>query len=582
MAEYLYLISKAISNINGGVTSSIQVVSASEPSSPLVTNLNGKISKSNYVSLSKNVVNFISAKKIGPRYNSSSLGNIGYKEIIDGLTRVIVYHKTKGVLPNSLVFTPKSSVSNSSNSSSNTPVTALSISLIKDAAISVNAYMSSHNGNLPSTVTISGKSYKMAEYLYLISKAISNINGGVTSSIQVVSASEPSSPLATNLNGSMSKSNYVSLSKNVVNFIATNKIGPKYSSSSLGKIGYKEIIDGLTRVMVYYKTNNVLPNSLKFTAKSPASNSSNTPSTKLSITLIKNAAVSVKNYMDSHNGNPPSTVTISSIKYNMAQFMYLLSAAISGINKGSTADITVVSASVPTNPKVTSVHGKMSKANYISLNTNVLNYIKAKKMAPSYNSSSLGTIGYLQILDGLVRTMVFYKENSRLPSSLTYANSYVAPPGSGTNNNYLKATTRCQVTNSAIVSLAKKITNGKTTDLAKATAIFNYVRDNIDYDFYYDSKYGAVGTLNSKKGNCVDTSHLLIALTRASGIQARYVHGVCSFTSGSTYGHVWAEVLVGGYWKAADATSTRNSFGVVNNWDTSDYTLNGRYSDLKF
>jgi transglutaminase-like putative cysteine protease len=148
---------------------------------------------------------------------------------------------------------------------------------------------------------------------------------------------------------------------------------------------------------------------------------------------------------------------------------------------------------------------------------------------------------------------------------------------------YLAATANCQSTNAQIVALAKSIIQSATDPLTKATLIFNWVRDNIGYSFYYNTKYGAVNTLNAKTGNCCDTTHLLIALERAAGIPARYVHGKCYFTSsGNWYGHVWAQVYVNGKWCTADAISYRNTFGVINNWNTATYTLNGIYRELPF
>ena len=147
---------------------------------------------------------------------------------------------------------------------------------------------------------------------------------------------------------------------------------------------------------------------------------------------------------------------------------------------------------------------------------------------------------------------------------------------------YLKATTNCQVTASSIKNKAAALTSGLTSVKEKALAIFNYVRDQVSYSFYYDTAYGATGTLSRGYGNCVDQAHLVVALARAAGIPARYEHGTCRFTSGSTYGHVWAQILVDNVWVVADPTSSRNSFGVVNNWYTSSYSHHAYYSSLPF
>ena len=147
---------------------------------------------------------------------------------------------------------------------------------------------------------------------------------------------------------------------------------------------------------------------------------------------------------------------------------------------------------------------------------------------------------------------------------------------------YLKASKNCQVGNSKIKKLVDSLTKGLKTETQKATAIFNYVRDTLSYSFYYNTRYGAVETLDVKRGNCVDHTHLLVAMFRTAGLAARYVHGDCTFTSGSTYGHVWAQVLIGNTWTIADGTSSRNSLGKVANWNTKTYSLNGKYASLSF
>ena len=195
--------------------------------------------------------------------------------------------------------------------------------------------------------------------------------------------------------------------------------------------------------------------------------------------------------------------------------------------------------------------------------------------------------------------MTFYGSNNRLPDYVTISYSSSSAISGGSSNSasgsglnqkctetdlakYLKATTNCQVGNSQIKSLVNTLTKGLTSDWDKAKAIFNYVRDHLSYSFYYNTKYGAVGTLNAGQGNCVDHSHLLVAMFRTAGLEARYVHGTCTFSSGSTYGHVWTQVLVNGNWYVADATSSKNSLGSVSNWKTSSFSLNGIYASLSF
>ena len=143
------------------------------------------------------------------------------------------------------------------------------------------------------------------------------------------------------------------------------------------------------------------------------------------------------------------------------------------------------------------------------------------------------------------------------------------------------ATANAESTSSTIKNLVASIISGKTTTYAKAHVIFNWVRDNVSYSFYYNTQKGALGTYSSRSGNCCDMVHLVVAPARAAGIPARYQHRTCTFSSG-TYEHVWAQLYVNGKWYYADAVSTRNTFGTINNWNLNTNTLHGTYTELPF
>lgn len=59
--------------------------------------------------------------------------------------------------------------------------------------------------------------------------------------------------------------------------------------------------------------------------------------------------------------------------------------------------------------------------------------------------------------------------------------------------------------------------------------IYQYVSTEIQFEPYFGSLKGAMGTLYSKAGNATDQASLLIALLRASNIPARYVRGTIQF-----------------------------------------------------
>ncbi len=194
----------------------------------------------------------------------------------------------------------------------------------------------------------------------------------------------------------------------------------------------------------------------------------------------------------------------------------------------------------------------------------------------------------VQLKDGISRAEAFYKKYHRLPAYISYGKRkiLIATFQKNIASQGLKISTTTVKTvplnTSSVSALTKSLSTGCTTNIQKATKIFNWVRDNINYAFYYNTKYGANGTLQKRIGNCCDTANLLVALSRAAGIQAKYVHGSCKFSSENWYGHVWAQVYVNGKWVNADATSSRNSLGVIKNWNTTTYKLEGLYNTLPF
>ena len=314
----------------------------------------------------------------------------------------------------------------------------------------------------------------------------------------------------------------------------------------------------------------------------------------MSIKNIVTAAGNLKSFYES-NKRLPNTVTAGGIEFSVPEFLYLMSEVIYNIGNSKTSDVSIIyGVSAPSSPTGDVISSKdLTKANFVAVAKNVMNYISTNKQAPNYASSAVGKIIYSELVESSARILAFYGSNNRLPSYVTISygsSSSSSQSGTGLNekntvtdlSQYLKATTHCEVDNAAIKKVVDSITKGLTSTSAKAKAIFNYVRDTLSYSFYYNTKYGAVGTLNAKKGNCVDHSHLLVAMFRTADIPARYVHGTCKFSSGSTYGHVWVQVLIDGKWTIADATSSKNSLGSVANWNTKSFTLKGIYSSISF
>ncbi len=308
-------------------------------------------------------------------------------------------------------------------------------------------------------------------------------------------------------------------------------------------------------------------------------------------TISINDLISAANYVNGYieaNAALPDVVQVGDDIFTNAEYLYLLSEAIVSINMGDLSDLYILGTiNSPSDPGAAADMGNFN--DFVNLANNLL-LIMGSGNTPNSVDTNIGTIGYDGVVYAFTRVIVYYGLTNQLPGTVSIKSLKLYEPQSVLDNEntitdlspYLSSSTNCQVTNEAIVNLARSLTASCTNAYDKAVAIYNYVRDEISYSFYYDTHYGAVGTLNAGTGNCVDQAHLSIALYRAAGLPARYVHGTCSFSSGGVYGHVWVQVLLGDTWVVSDSTSNRNSFDNVVNWNNYNYDLHGYYSSISF
>lgn len=304
--------------------------------------------------------------------------------------------------------------------------------------------------------------------------------------------------------------------------------------------------------------------------------------TRKSFTLneIKDAAARVKSWIK-NNHDLPNYVTISTAQVSMPDFLKLLTKCLLQLKSGKKSPITLKTINYPLKPVENIKSGNINKKEYLSLAKRINAFIDKYGRVPNYAASTLGKLRYESMIYMFSRILSFQKVKKRLPNYVTMTRwSTISVPA--TLQKYLKATANCQVNDAQIKARAAKITEGVASTYSKAVKIFNWVRDNTSYKFYNNTRKGAICTLNTRTGNCCDISHLLIALTRAAGIPARYVHGKCKFLNGKWYGHVWAQVWVNGKWHRADAINSKNTLGAVTNWNTATAIIKGRYASLPF
>ena len=321
---------------------------------------------------------------------------------------------------------------------------------------------------------------------------------------------------------------------------------------------------------------------------------------------IAQSASNLRNFVEL-KGYVPNNLSVNGITVNITSFAYLMAKSVENINNGKKLDVDVIAInSSYANGSCLSFNAALNKSDYLALANKLINFSINENSIPKNISTSEGLVSPDLYIFGLSKALDFYRINNRLPNYVTFnAEDVNGTPGSDVNKrgntaqykkglNEVQALTSAQLAqylsssgndalNSAIRSLANDLTAGKSTVWAKAEAIFNWVRDKVKYEYYANTKYKATGTLSNKRGNCCDHANLIVALCRAADIPARYSHGKnCKFSSGLNTGHVWAQIYVDGVWYSADATSSRNKLGNIQNWNTNSFTLLGQYAHLSF
>ncbi len=189
----------------------------------------------------------------------------------------------------------------------------------------------------------------------------------------------------------------------------------------------------------------------------------------------------------------------------------------------------------------------------------------------NYKSDSeeyAGNLLFQQALPAMARVMDCYRHNLSLPDKVSVWWS-----------DFLRSANNCPVDDSEVIAAMKEAVGSATTQRGKAEAIFAYARDKWEWENYNNTRKGAVGTIRAKGGNCCDMAHAVIAMCRAAGIPARYIHGQCYFST-SVIGHVIPQIYVDGQWYICDPTNSNSTFGTPV-WKGMQ-TFNGLYSELPF
>ncbi|MGL6298634.1 MAG: transglutaminase-like domain-containing protein, partial [Methanobacteriaceae archaeon] len=281
MPEFLYLLTKATENTYKNNKNSIEVkYDINNPKKASGANIIKKyFTKADYYDTAKRLSSYITKYKEAPNFASTKIGKMQYQTLIYSYAQILDYYKKYKKLPTKQLVNvkttsalnknlPKYTRTNDPNPTPTpTPSNRNSVSKanILSAASSIKDYIDV-NKKLPDSVTINGFKYSMAEYSYLISKLVYNINSGKTSNIVLGSVANPSGPGGDNAVGNMTKANYIDLAKRYSEFIENNNQAPNYAKAVIDSkninMQYQTIIYGLSIILDQTKETGTLKDSL--------------------------------------------------------------------------------------------------------------------------------------------------------------------------------------------------------------------------------------------------------------------------------------------------------------------------------
>lgn len=151
-------------------------------------------------------------------------------------------------------------------------------------------------------------------------------------------------------------------------------------------------------------------------------------STSYSPGQIGQSAGNVKTYVETQNGLP-NKVSVGNKNVTTAQFLYLMTSATANLYKNNKNNVTLRNVSNPTNPTETFKGGTISQATYISMASSVNSYIAKYGKAPNYVTTSQGAIKYQSMVYMYSKIMKYYKDNNKLPGTVSLKTWYAQTLG---------------------------------------------------------------------------------------------------------------------------------------------------------
>ena len=128
------------------------------------------------------------------------------------------------------------------------------------------------NSKVPKSVKINGKTATDENYLNMLTNTVVKISNGNKAGSTIPSRKAPSKPQGTG-KGTLTKSQYITVAKNINSFYSSNGQAPNFAYSSVGEIRYESLIYGFSKVLYAYERDGTLPSEMSFPLVSGISSS---------------------------------------------------------------------------------------------------------------------------------------------------------------------------------------------------------------------------------------------------------------------------------------------------------------------
>ncbi len=408
MQDFLKLEIMSIKNIYAGLYQSIILINYSPATNPTETVTGEKENYESYMNIVENIRLYMQSNGRAPNYQTGNVGNIRFESLIYMYAQLLNYNNVNKALPSNIIVNSWSSVTNPNTKTFDT-------GQIISGAESIISFVET-NHNLPTNVTIAGTNISMSNFLKMALATIQNIDGKLYGQVVLGNFSEPGTYSETITGGSLNKTDYLNLAKDIENFIIANGRGPAYQTTSFGNIHYKSLVYIFSQILSSYKTNNyILPDLITVRPWSVVSNAN----TKFfTIDQIETAATTVKTYVET-NHTLPGSVIINNTSVTMPKFLKLITTVVANINGKLTTSIVLQDYSAATSPSESITGGSVSSTDYLILANSIISFMDTNGRAPNYQTVTMGNIRYESLVFMYSQMLSYESNEDKLPASIT-------------------------------------------------------------------------------------------------------------------------------------------------------------------